>query len=373
MQCKRYQRLTKRALGRMMEKETLPETDMTQAYRLPPEWAPQWAVQLTWPHPESDWAPRLAEVSAVFARIAREISQREAVLIACHDRASAEHCRATLSAAGAWLAQCHLEICPSNDSWARDHGPITLLNEQGKGQLLDFGFNAWGLKFRADLDNQITRRLHAQGAYGDVPLRTLGMILEGGSIEADGAGNLLTTSACLLSPNRNPQYTRDEISALLCQHLGMERVLWLESGHLEGDDTDAHIDTLARFCSPRSISYQSCSDPDDSHFAPLQQMAAELSALRSSDGSPYHLIPLPWPQARFDDDGTRLPLSYANFLIINGAVLLPSYDDPADDVARERLQGAFPDHAIIPIPCLELTRQHGSLHCITMQLPRSSQ
>ncbi|MHB8210328.1 MAG: agmatine deiminase family protein [Acidithiobacillus sp.] len=343
---------------------------MATEYTLPPEWAPQRAVQLTWPHPDTDWAPRLGSVLPVFARIAREISLREDVLIACHDPASVEVCRQFLHQAGVNLPRCHIYSVPSNDSWARDHGPITLKNAAGQHRLMNFAFNAWGLKFRADLDNQITRRLHAQDAYGKAALQISGMVLEGGSIEVDGAGTLLTTSACLLSPNRNPQWSAAQIADALRAHLGVERVLWLHSGHLEGDDTDAHIDTLARFCNPHTIAYQSCDDPDDSHFAPLQQMAAELSTFRNRDGEPYHLIPLPWAQAQWDGDGTRLPLSYANFLILNAALLLPTYDDPADHIAQERLQCIFPDREVIPIPCIELARQHGSLHCVTMQLPR---
>ena len=343
---------------------------MATGYILPPEWASQRAVQLTWPHPDTDWAPRLDAVLSVFARIAREISFREDVLIACHDAASVNACRKYLYRAGADLARCHLHTVPSNDSWTRDHGPITLQNPDGQSKLMDFAFNAWGLKFRADLDNQITRHLHAQGAYGNAVLEISGMVLEGGSIEVDGAGTLLTTSACLLSPNRNPQWSAAQIEEALRTQLGVERILWLHSGHLEGDDTDAHIDTLARFCNPHTIAYQSCDDPDDSHFAPLQQMAAELCAFRNHDGEPYHLIPLPWAQAQWDGDGTRLPLSYANFLILNAALLLPTYDDPADMVAQERLQRAFPDREVIPVPCIELARQHGSLHCVTMQLPR---
>jgi len=343
---------------------------MATGYILPPEWVPQRAVQLTWPHPDTDWAPRLDAVLSVFASIAREISFREDVLIACHDPASTEVCRQYLHQAGANLLRCHLHTVPSNDSWARDHGPITLQNPAGQSKLIDFAFNAWGLKFRADLDNQITRHLYAQGAYGNAALEISGMVLEGGSIEVDGAGTLLTTSACLLSPNRNPQWSAAQIENALRTQLGVERILWLHSGHLEGDDTDAHIDTLARFCNPHTIAYQSCDDPDDSHFAPLQQMAAELSAFRNCDGAPYHLIPLPWAQAQWDEDGTRLPLSYANFLILNAALLLPTYDDPADMVAQERLQRAFPDREVIPVPCIELARQHGSLHCVTMQLPR---
>lgn len=342
---------------------------MQPNYTLPAEWAPQWGVQLTWPHPESDWALRLEEVLPVFVQIAREISLREHLLVACHDRESLRDCERRLENVHANMSHCHLYLVPSNDSWARDHGPLTLKNSAGERKLLDFGFNAWGLKFRADLDNQITRHLHAQQAFGECFLEISGMVLEGGSIESDGHGTLLTTSACLLSANRNPQWSAAEIESALCQQLGMQRVLWLHSGHLEGDDTDAHIDTLARFCNPHTIAYQSCDDPNDSHFAALQQMAAELSALRSHDGQAYHLIPLPWAQAQWDEEDNRLPLTYANFLILNGAVLLPVYEDPADHIAIQRLQTAFPDRQIVPIPCLELARQHGSLHCVTMQLP----
>ncbi|AEK57455.1 MULTISPECIES: agmatine deiminase family protein [Acidithiobacillus] len=338
-------------------------------FTLPAEWAPQSAVQLTWPHRDTDWAERLPLVLPVFTQIALAISQHEDVLLVCHDTESLAEARARVLDAGASPDRCHFVVAPSNDSWARDHGPLTLRAPDGRRRLLDFGFNAWGLKFAADRDNLLTRRLHQAGAYGDLPLRTLGMILEGGSIDSDGAGTLLTTSACLLSPNRNPQWSREEISARLCEYLGAERVLWLESGYLEGDDTDAHIDTLARFCSTDTIAYQSCDDPDDNHFAPLQQMAAELAGFPRADGGAYHLVPLPWPRARYDEAGTRLPLSYANFLIINGAVLLPTYDDAADAVAMERLAEVFPQREVVPILCLELARQHGSLHCVTMQIP----
>ena len=338
-------------------------------FTLPAEWATQSMVQLTWPHRDTDWAERLPMVLPVFTEIAVAISRREDVLLVCHDAESEGEARARVLDAGARPDRCHFARAPSNDSWARDHGPLTLRAPDGRRQLLDFGFNAWGLKFAADRDNLLTRRLHSAGAYGDLPLRTLGMILEGGSIDSDGAGTLLTTSACLLSPNRNPQWSREEISARLCEYLGVERIFWLESGHLEGDDTDAHIDTLARFCTLDTIAYQSCDDPDDSHFAPLQQMAAELASFPRADGGSYHLVPLPWPRARYDETGARLPLSYANFLIINGAVLLPTYDDPADALAAERLSAAFPDREIVPLPCLELARQHGSLHCVTMQIP----
>ena len=185
----------------------------------------------------------------------------------------------------------------------------------------------------------------------------------------DGSGTLLTTARCLLAPTRNPKLTQDGLEARLKELLGLDRILWLQHGHLTGDDTDSHIDTLARFCDARTIAYVACADPDDEHHAELKAMEEELRALRAADGRPYRLVPLPWPRARYDDDGRRLPATYANFLIINGAVLVPTYDDPADGPALARLRECFPGREIIGVDCLPLIYQYGSLHCVTMQLP----
>ncbi|MEW6612028.1 MAG: agmatine deiminase family protein [Pseudomonadota bacterium] len=338
-------------------------------YFLPPEWAPQSAVQLTWPHAEGDWAPHLALVEPSFVEIARQISLRERVLIACNGADHLAHVRALLTRAGMAMAQVRLFAVPSNDTWARDHGPITVL-DGGRPLLLDFGFNGWGLKYRANLDNQITRRLHGLGAFGDAPLRTMGLILEGGGIESDGAGTLLTTSQCLLSPNRNPHLDQAGLEAELRRCFGVERVLWLHHGYLAGDDTDSHVDTLARLCDPQTIAYVRCDDPADEHYAELQAMEAELRAFRTADGQPYRLVPLPWPAPKFDAEGERLPATYANFLIINGAVLVPTYDDPKDAEALAALAACFPEREIVGVPCAPLILQFGSLHCVTMQIPQ---
>ena len=335
---------------------------------LPPEWAPQSGVILTWPHRHSDWASSLDNVEPVFASIARAISYHEQVLIACFDNAHARHVKDVLTRAGALMDRIRLHCVASNDTWARDHGPVTVL-ENGQPLLLDFIFNGWGGKFDAMLDNQITARLHSVGAFGATALRPIDLILEGGSIESDGAGTLLTTSQCLLTPTRNPAYDRADIEDCLRQILGVERFLWLEHGYLAGDDTDSHIDTLARFCSIDTIAYVTCDDPADEHYAELKAMQVELATFRTHDDKPYRLVPLPWPQARFDGDGRRLPATYANFLIVNGAVLMPSYDDPADGCALANLASCFPDREIIALPCLPLIQQYGSLHCVTMQLP----
>lgn len=335
---------------------------------LPPEWAPQSGVLLTWPHAQSDWAPILHKVEPVFTAIAAAIARYQTVLIACHDEAVRTQVAARLRAAGIPEARLRLYVAPANDTWARDHGPITVLC-RNEPTLLDFGFNGWGGKYAHDLDNLITHRLYKQGAFGDAPLETVDLILEGGSIEVDGQGTLLTTTRCLLSATRNPGRTRAQIETELAALLGITRFLWLEHGYLAGDDTDSHIDTLARLCDASTIAYVACDDPADEHYAALQAMQRELQAFRTAAGQPYRLVALPWPRPRFDDEGARMPATYANFLIINGAVLVPTYDDPADGVALERLRDCFPGREVIGIDCLPLIDQHGSLHCVTMQIP----
>jgi agmatine/peptidylarginine deiminase len=334
---------------------------------LPAEWAPQDAILLTWPHADSDWRPWLDQADRTFATLAAAISHYQAVIINCHDHKHSQHVYDLLAAAGAHLERCRRYLVPSNDVWARDHGPITVYRN-GCPVLLDFRFNGWGGKYACDLDDQITARLHALGAFGATPRKPVDLILEGGGIESDGQGTLLTTTQCLLNPNRNG-LDRAVIEQRLRDTLGFTRFLWLRHGHLAGDDTDSHIDTLARFGDSRTFVYQGCDDPADPHFEPLQAMAEELRAFRTVEGEPYRLIELPLPAARYDEEGNRLPAGYANFLILNGAVLAPTYDDPLDAVALERLRGCFPERDVVGIPCTPLIRQYGSLHCAAMQLP----
>lgn len=339
---------------------------------LPAEWAPQRGIQLTWPHDETDWADLLDLVEPVYDAIAREVAAREALLAVARDEAHAAHIRERLLGAGCRMERIGIAIAPSNDTWARDHGPITVL-EDGLPKLLDFRFNGWGGKHAHDLDDAITTHLHVQGAFGDTALERIDLVLEGGSIESDGRGTILTTRQCLLTPTRNPQLDERGVENALRKTLGASRVLWLSHGHLEGDDTDSHIDTLARFCPDDTIAHVVCDDRNDPHHAPLAAMTAELEALRTADGRPYRLVPLPIPAPIRDEDGKRLGATHANFLIINGAVLVPTYDDPTDAIALERLAGCFPGRKIIGIDCRTLIRQNGSLHCITMQIPEGVQ
>lgn len=337
---------------------------MSEFYRLPAEWEPQSAVQLTFPHANSDWEPFLEQVTPCFVEIITTISRFQTVLVVCDDVQ-----RVSALLPDARPDRLTLVALPSNDTWARDHGGITVLSEAGP-LIWDFVFNGWGLKFPAYLDNLITGGLQAGGIFGGCPVKPGGIALEGGGIESDGAGTLLTTTACMLSPNRNPHLSREQIEAVLKDRFGSDRILWLEHGHLAGDDTDSHIDTLARFCDPETIAYVQCTDPEDEHFADLQAMEVELKALRTASGRPYRLVALPWPEGCYGEDGHRLPATYANFLIINDAVLVPTYGLPQDEPALKAVKSCFPDRQVIGIDCRSLIEQHGSLHCVTMQYPK---
>ena len=314
----------------------------TKRYRMPAEWEPQSCVQLTWPHRDTDWAPMLDEVTRTYETMAEEIRRREPLIIVGP---------------------------PSNDTWARDHGFITLLpTDGGEPLLLDFCFNGWGEKFPADLDNAINRRLSDAGTIRGQYVDCLDFVLEGGSIESDGEGTLFTTSCCLLAPHRNQPMNREQIEQRLKQTLCVSRVLWIDYGQLTGDDTDGHIDTLVRIAPDHTLLYVSCDDPADEQYDGLRLMEQQLRSFRTLQGEPYRLLALPMPHPIYDADGQRLPATYANFLVVNGAVLCPTYGQPLlDRRAMDIISQAFPGRDIVGIDCRTLIRQHGSLHCCTMQ------
>lgn len=331
---------------------------------LPAEWATQSGVQLTWPHAGTDWAYMLEEVQQCFVAIASEIAKREVLLIVTPEP---EEVKKQIADKVNRKNVRFLE-CETNDTWARDHGAITMLDTDGPS-LLDFKFNGWGLKYVADKDNLIPRRAVEAGALKGAYVNRMNFVLEGGSIESDGVGTLLTTSECLLSPNRNGQMNQVEIEEYLRSVFHLERVLWLDHGYLAGDDTDSHVDTLARFCSPDTIAYVQCTDVQDEHYEALHRMEEQLKTFRTLSGEPYRLLPLPMADC-IVEDGERLPATYANFLIMNDAVLYPTYRQPKNDErAKAVLQEAFPKHEIVGIDCRALIKQHGSLHCVTMQYP----
>ena len=327
--------------------------------RLLPEWHPQWGVMIAWPHRDTDWGYIIDRADVTYRALACAILARENLLVLCRDDAHEAHIRACLD--GVDSTRLHIRQLPYNDTWARDFGPLTV--QQGGNLLIrDFTFNGWGNKFDAELDNAVTAQLDWR-----VPVTGVALVLEGGSVEINSRGQLLTTRHCLLNPNRNPHLSQAQIEAQLRETLGVTEFWWLSHGDLEGDDTDAHIDTLARFCDDTTVAYVQCTDRQDSHYDELRRMEQELEALAQQ----HHLtlVPLPMVPAQFDDDGQRLPCTYANFLIINGAVLLPVYGCDTDALAIRQMETAFPQHEIVAIDCLALTWQHGSLHCVTMQLP----
>lgn len=339
---------------------------MTDRLRLPAEWEPQSAILIAWPHAGTDWAERLAEVEETYIALVAAIVRYQRVLICVADADLQIYAEARLRSARVDMQRVRFVEADYDDTWLRDSGPITLARPGGGFQLLDFRFTGWGGKFQASRDDQLVSALAAQQLFADNEVRSIDFALEGGAIDSDGAGTLLTTWQCL--HERHPQRSRASLSHDLADWLAQQRVLWLDHGYLEGDDTDAHIDTLARFASEDAIVYQACDDAGDSHYTELQAMGAELAALRTADGRPYRLFPLPWAQPVLDH-GRRLAASYANFLIVNGAVLMPAYGDAADAQAQAVMAQAFPQHEIVPIPCRALIWQNGSLHCITMQLP----
>lgn len=341
---------------------------MNSKILLPSEWYPQGAIQLTWPHEGSDWDYMLERVTRCFVNLASEILKWQKLIIVCHDAGAV---KLELKDCENFFNNLTLVEMPTNDTWARDHSGISVLID-GKPFLYDFTFNGWGLKFAADYDNLITRTLFEKGIFAK-PVQYFNkknFVLEGGGIESDGKGTLLTTSECLLSPNRNSYMSKGQIENYLKEIFGLNRILWLEQGFLAGDDTDSHIDTLARFCDERTIAYVKCVDKTDEHYDALAEMEEQLKTFVDFEGNPYKLIPLPMAQ-KVIEDGERLPATYANFLIMNEAVLVPFYNVPEkDEQARKQLEKAFPKRKIVGVDCTALICQHGSLHCVTMQYPK---
>lgn len=332
---------------------------------MPAEWAAQSAVLLSWPHINTDWAYMLDEVKSCFYQIAKAIvagneqliivtPEPDAVMKELHDIDNGN------------IRYFEMQ---TNDTWARDFGAVSVL-ENGENAIIDFKFNAWGLKFAADKDNLINSKLYNAGLFNAKYHNALSFVLEGGSIESDGKGTILTTEECLLSKNRNGSLDKAEIETELKKYLGAKRVLWLSHGALAGDDTDSHVDTLARLCDENTIAYVKCNDVKDEHYEDLAAMEAELKDFRTEDGKPYNLVALPMAGAVYDEDGMRIPATYANFLIMNNRVLVPIYNQKEnDDKALEILSKVFPDRVVIGIDCNALIKQHGSLHCVTMQFP----
>lgn len=342
---------------------------------LPAEWTPQSAILISWPHAETDWADILDEVTECYVRMAYAIAAHQPLIVLVVEGLDVSSLLEKRLPQAVFSNITFVVVPKTNDTWVRDYGFLTV-QSTGGAELMDFRFNGWGGKFQADHDNAANRLLFEtqllRGHYVDA----LDFELEGGGIESDGCGTLLTTAECLLNSNRRrqgdavPTPDKAQVEALLKERLGVERILWLHHGYLAGDDTDSHIDTLARLCPNDTIIYVQCTDTADEHYEALAAMEQELQAFRTLEGKPYRLIPVPLPDACYDEE-ERLPATYANFLIMNKVVLVPTYAQPEKDaLALKNIQKAFPEREIIGVDCRALIRQHGSLHCATMQFPR---
>lgn len=332
--------------------------------RLPAEFEPQALVQFTFPHKKTDWVSTWEEAIPAIVNIITTTAKYVRVLVASQNTSQARSFFTNTE-------NIIFHEVRLNDTWARDHGGITIVENEEK-IILDFIFNGWGNKFPSEKDNLITRQLFLDNCLPADKIESIDFVLEGGSIESDGQGTLLTTSHCLLQPSRNPSLSKDEIENKLIDFFGLKKILWLDHGELIGDDTDAHIDTLARFCNPQTIAYIKCENENDPHFDELLKMEQQLNAFKTLEGNKYNLIPLPMTSPIYDESNNRLPATYANFLITNGAVIAPIYQVPEDDLAIHQLKKAFPNRVIVPVNCRPIIRQGGSLHCLSMQYPDTS-
>lgn len=325
-----------------------------------PEWAEQSSVLVVVPPKESDWSSCFEEVVEFYIKLIKLMSQYGHITVTATDNFILKKLPKNNNISAFKIA--------TNDTWVRDFGPITVIQDS-KPLFLDFGFNGWGLKFASNYDNQFTKELK-KVAFFEYKYKLADIILEGGSIEYDGNGTIMTTSECLLSPNRNPHLSKEDINKKLKEYFGIQNVLWVNHGYLAGDDTDSHIDTLARFCPENTIAYVQCLDVNDEHYQELFLMQEELKSFKNIDGKSYNLVPLPMTRAIYDEDGYRLPATYANFLIMNRVVIMPTYSDQNDEPAKLQLQKCFKDKEVVAMDCSVLIKQHGSLHCSTMQIPK---
>jgi agmatine deiminase len=348
---------------------------------MPPEWAPHRGTWLSWPHRESSWPRKFEPVPHVFAEMVRLLSPHEEVHINVTGQEMEDAVREILvehgiapSAVGRTAeppsrpAVVFFHHNPTNDAWCRDHGPCFIQrNVDGRREeaIVDWGYNAWGGKYPPFEDDDVIPTRIAE-EFG-IPVYHPGIVMEGGSLDVNGAGTLLTTESCLLNPNRNPSLLREEIERYLMDYLGVRHILWLGDG-IVGDDTDGHVDDLSRFTDPSTIVTAVEMDSSDENYRPLKENLDRLRSMRDQDGNPFRIVTLPMPPAAYYD-GQRLPASYANFYIANGIVLLPSYDPTTDEIARQTLQRCFPTRRVTLLDSRDLIWGLGSFHCVTQQWP----
>jgi agmatine deiminase len=339
-----------------------------QGYRMPAEWAPHRGTWLSWPHKEASWPGKFGPVPGIFTQLVRTLADREEVHINVAGPAMEASVRSLLADAGADIGSVFFHAIPTDDAWCRDHGPIFVERSGSGGReqaIVDWGYNAWGGKYPPyDLDDVVPTRIAEELG---LPVFHPGIVMEGGSIDVNGRGTLLTTEACLLNPNRNPELDRGDIERYLRDFLGVAKILWLGDG-IAGDDTDGHVDDLTRFVDERTVVTAVEDDPSDENYEPLQANLERLRGMSDQDGHPLRVVPLPMPRALYHD-GQRLPASYANFYIANGVVVVPTYDPPRDEAALATLGDVFPGREIVGIECTDLVWGLGAFHCVTQQWP----
>jgi len=334
-------------------------------YYFPAEWEPHRATWLSWPHNQDTWPGGIESIFKGYLHFIKEVSQHELVCINVFDAAMEAEASKMLKDEEVGLENIQFFQHATNDAWCRDHGPCFIIDSEGKKQVINWGYNAWGEKYPPfNLDNEIPSKVAS--ALGLACIEP-DFILEGGSVDFNGQGTVLTTSCCLLNPNRNPGVSKETVEGKLKKYFGVTQVLWLEHG-IAGDDTDGHIDTLARFVGPETVVTIVEDDPSEINFDPLQKNLASLRAMRLPSGQPLKVVPLPMPNPRFHQ-GQRLPVSYANFYICNSAVIVPTFRDPNDSVAISILESLFKDRKVVGVDSYEIIRGLGSYHCLCMQEP----
>jgi agmatine deiminase len=336
-------------------------------YRFPAEFEPHAATWLSWPHKEASWPGKIQAVYEPYSRFVKAVSEHEPVHINVNNQAMHQFAADRLAAAGVNLDRVRFFLHPTNDAWCRDHGPAFLVNPTAAQPkiIVDWNYNAWGNKYPPfDLDDQIPTLIAE--AYG-IPVLYPEIIMEGGSVDFNGRGTLITSESCLLNPNRNPGLSRDAIEACLSAYYGVDQVLWVKEG-IAGDDTDGHIDDTARFVNADTVLAVVEEDRTDENYGPLQRMLKDLKAMRLLNGKQLNVVELPMPEPLFYE-GQRLPASYANFYIANGLVVVPTYRSGRDERALRIIQEAFPDRTVLGIDSTDIIWGLGSFHCLSQQEP----
>ena len=336
-------------------------------YRFPAEWVKHEATWLTWPHKEESWPGKIDTIYSPYCQFIKAVSEGEKVRINVNDEETKEFAIGKLKEQDVDLNQIEFHFNPSNDAWCRDHGPAFLINAsaESKKVIVDWGYNAWGGKYPPFEQDDVIPTLIAEQL--DIPVFNPGIVMEGGSVEFNGAGTILTTTACLLNKNRNPHLTKDQIEEYLLECYGAEQILWLGDG-IVGDDTDGHIDDITRFVNEDTVLTVVESNPLDENYILLQENLAALKEMRLLDGRPLNIIKLPMPSPVIHED-TRLPASYANFYIANAAVIVPTFRDVNDEKALEIIRGVFPDRKVVGIDSTDIIWGLGSFHCLSQQEP----